>query len=259
LKQFIFYFKAAKLPNRRKTSYVSRKLVGAISFDRLLGGKPMRPCRRLYISLSVLMFSLLLASSAFANTVTMHYVKGTGGPDPVYPYQFHINNSPVITDLICDSFNNSIREGESWTATVTPFLQGTGLFGATTSLDYKAAGLIFKSMLAGTLAPGKAQYEIAQWAIWGLFASNAKTQPGFTSLDATIESEYLTLAMSAKNSAFAGLLLYTPIAGTQTWTQGGLPQEFIGYSPVPEPSSLILLGTGLIGLAGTMRRKFAKG
>jgi len=61
---------------------------------------------------------------------------------------FSIDGSGHYTKLMCDSFDNNIHVGKSWTATVSPLLAGIAhsMFGRAMTLDYKAAGLIYKSM-----------------------------------------------------------------------------------------------------------------
>jgi hypothetical protein len=205
--------------------------------------------QRVYFALFIALLSLILANSAFANSVSMDFISHQSA---TAQYYFSINGSTTLTNLTCDSFDNSISPGKTWQATVTRLTQGIGLFGSTMSTDYKAAGLIYKSMLSGQISQGA-----AQWAIWGLFSTNAQNNSLFAFFNgAQTEKTYLALAATAPNSAYNGLVLYTPIAGTQNF--GGLPQEFIGFNPVPEPGSLTLFGTGLIGLVGAIRRKLAK-
>jgi hypothetical protein len=198
---------------------------------------------------AVIFASLLLTGSAFANTVNMKYL---GQHGQIGSYDFSINGSSTTTVLICDAFDNRIGKGETWQATKSVLLSATGLFGSGGSLDYRAAGLIYKSMLMGTTKP-----LAGQWAIWALFSANAASNPEFVaSGGSVVEATYLALAAIDPNSAYKGLWLYTPIAGTQG--NHGLPQEFIGFSAVPEPGTLTLMGTGLICLAGALRRKLAR-
>lgn len=211
----------------------------------------MRLLRRSAVVLIVLAAAMGFAGSALANSKVDMKLVGVGGNNAggvyTYPYYFSINGGAPVA-LICDSFDNRVDVGESWQANVVGLLSGKGLFG-NELLDYKAAGLIFKSILNGTV-----NVNVGNWAIWGLFSANAQNQSYFqTSGALALEQEYLSLAATAPNSAFKGLVLYTPIAGTQS--MNGTPQEYIGYSPVPEPASLTLLGTGILSLAGALRKK----
>lgn len=210
----------------------------------------MRSLRLTAVILLVLASTLVFTSTALADSVTMTLVSVGGnnaGGVYTYPYNFSINGKGSVA-LICDSYDNHVSIGESWQANVSGLLSGNGLFG-NELLDYKTAGLIFKSIFNGTLGAN-----VGNFAIWGLFSTNAQNNPFFQSSGAlTIEQQYLSLASTAPNSAFSGLSLYTPFSCDRS--RNGLPQEYIGYSPVPEPTSLALFGTGLLSLAGVVRKK----
>jgi hypothetical protein len=213
--------------------------------------------RHLRLAVSFLAVAVVLCActgSALANSTVTMQLTSVGGNNAggvyTYPYNFSINGAASVP-LICDTYDNEVVVGETWKANVTSLLSGKGLFG-NQLLDYKAAGLIFKSILNGTLSANAGNF-----AIWGLFSTNAQNNSYFQSSGAAgIESQYLAMAGTAKNSAFNGLVLYTPIPGTQSW--GGTAQEYIGYAPVPEPGSLALFGTGLLSLSGLIRKKLAR-
>jgi len=198
---------------------------------------------------------LFLAASAFADSqVTMNFL-GHGGSDknPVYPWYFQVNGVP--TTLICDTLTNLNVRGETWQANVTNILNGPtqGLFKGNTLIDYKAAAVIFSDVLFHG-----ANFSDANWAIWALFDPGAKNNKHFNADALALYNAALALAAKLPKSFFTNYVIYTPIPGTQSCTKCGLPQEFIGYNPVPEPGTLLLFGTGLLALAGAIRKKLAR-
>jgi hypothetical protein len=114
---------------------------------------------------------------------------------------------------------------------------------------HKAAGIIFMGVVNGTI-----DAKVGNGAVWNLFVKGITTDAAVLAL----ESNALFLAKHAPAHEFKGLVLDTSVGGGP----GHGPQEFIGHRGTPlataEPGRLMLLSTGLIGIAGMLRRNLVR-
>ena len=201
----------------------------------------------LSLVIALFLYAVALADSAPVTMTLLGVGTNNSGGYYTYPYYFSINGGKA-TALMCDSFTNHVSIGESWTAHVTGLLSGKGLFGNQLT-DYKAAGIIFMDVMSGKISA-----TTGNWAVWNLFTSGITTDAAVLALDKSA----LASAKYTPSGYFKGLVLYTPVGATP----GHGPQEYIGYRTgltTPEPGTMLMLGTGLIGIAGVMRRKLLRG
>jgi PEP-CTERM motif len=204
---------------------------------------------------ALLVLVLAVAGAASADTVnlTLNSVSNSMGGYGVGPYNFTTNTGQSL-QLVCDDFSHEVYLGESWTATSAPF---PGVLALGTATQYKEIAWLVEDMFSPSNIVDPTAVGDIQWAIWDIFT------PGVSSSDPSIGSadqgRINNLVNQAKNPLnygignYSNITIYTPVGAPLGY---GLPQEYFGITPVPEPGTLMLVAMGLCGLL-VFRRLFS--
>ena len=234
------------------------------------GQKREKEMKKLNVGLALLVVAVCAMLSlnpmkAYADSVTLTldpnwgdyaqyswFSNGTQYTEAVGPYTAILNgdgynNVPVL--VICYDMQASTYVGQTYSGTIQPV---TGFSSSTSTAILEATFLGNELINDGGLNAPLATRGAISTAIWQIMNPSSTTQISSFPNNPAAQSYITDAIVAVGNGSWtaADANLYS------TWMPDDIYiQRFDAPSPTPEPGSLILLGTGMIGLATFLYRR----
>ncbi|MDQ6653084.1 MAG: PEP-CTERM sorting domain-containing protein [Acidobacteriota bacterium] len=197
--------------------------------------------KRLLFAPALLALIFVATSAANAEPLTLVSVgTNTFGGLSAGPYSALLKSAPIT--MVCVSFDRHVQVGQTWNVAINT-LDASGvanaLYGgqANALLNYQRAAWLYDKMLS---TPSQAS--AIQGAIWNLFNGGAP--------DTAASIQWFSAAMNANLTGFdfSRFRILTPSDRSKNGEQENM-------TTVPEPATMLLMGSGLLGIATKARKR----